>query len=241
MTKAKNTPAPVLEAIDASTPEGRVKRIAAAKSEAAALKAYEREQKGDRPATPNLDAMNAAYDPQSGRAAKTRTRKPRADKPARAITTPGLRWYHDGKPMPDSQNKLSSVAWYYTKGVGHADSPRLTSGEFKALLAKAGIADPTAVEFTHVLTNGITISTKILAATARPVPIEIPAPPAATTKATRKAPAPKSPAKTATPTKATPAKRQVTPLPKSTPKKAAPKKPAAKSTTPARRTRKAAA
>lgn len=240
MTKAKNTPAPVLEAIDASTPEGRVKRIAAAKSEAAALKAYEREQKGDRPATPNLDAMNAAYDPQSGRAAKTRARKPRADKPARTITTPGLRWYHDGKPMPDSQNKLSSVAWYYTKGVGHADSPRLSSGEFKALLAKSGIADPGA-EFTLKLSNGITISTMILAATARPVPIEIPAAaPAATTKAARKTPAPKSPAKTA----AAPAKRQVTPLPKSTPKKATPK-PAAKSTakaaTPARRTRKAAA
>jgi hypothetical protein len=68
-----------------------------------------------------------------------------------------VRYLHDGQPMPDSQNKLSSVAWYHTRNVV-AGQRRIPAGDLAALLAKAGVADPKQPGWSVKLPNGVEIS-----------------------------------------------------------------------------------
>lgn len=77
-----------------------------------------------------------------------------------ANPTPAIRFFRDGKPMPDSQNKLASVAYQCTAGL-YEDTDRITTGELVALLAKAGVTDPGATSWDVTLPNDRTLSARI--------------------------------------------------------------------------------
>lgn len=79
---------------------------------------------------------------------------------------PAVRFFHDGKPMPDSQNKLASVAYQFTKGIGGADVKRIGTADLVALLAKAGITDPAGSAWEHTLPNGVKIEARVVEAPA---------------------------------------------------------------------------
>lgn len=151
----------------ATHPDGSQEQYDAAKVEQKALKAWESKGgKGKRPATPNYDAIKdkyAAKQANGGRAPrKARTRKTGETSTPRGTT---VRFVIDGKPMPDSQNKLSSVAWYHTAGVCGDDSPRCSVTELRAILAdcKPPIVDPSnEVGWEVELSNGKTVSTVAL-------------------------------------------------------------------------------
>jgi hypothetical protein len=143
------------EATDVVAESNKVDRIRAAKPEYAALKAWDAAgAKGKRPATPNLDVIHGR-----GVAPTTTTEK----KQTKVAAT--VRFFHDAKPMPDSQNKLSSVAYYHTKAI-KGTTPRVSTDDLRAILTKAGVADPEHTEWTHTLPNGVVLSTTMLATTA---------------------------------------------------------------------------
>jgi hypothetical protein len=68
----------------------------------------------------------------------------------------GVTFTHDGKSVSPTQNKLSSVAWFYTNGLGTGGG-RLKVGELKALLKREGVDDPHKPGWSVKLSNGITI------------------------------------------------------------------------------------
>lgn len=126
----------------------------AARTEKAALDQWvARGRKGKKPATPNLDAVQAAATPKKAPAARKRST---STTPRQAQT---VDFSHDGKACPPSQNRLSSLAWYYTKGID-GDEPRISAAALTALLAKAGIDEPNAKAWTHTLPNGVKLSAK---------------------------------------------------------------------------------
>jgi hypothetical protein len=115
----------------------------------------------------------------------------------------GIRFTHDGKPVAPSQNKLSSVAWFYTKNLGKGGG-RMKVTEFKALLAKLGVADPMAPGWAVKLPNGITVGT--VKEGQKPAPVEKAEKPTTKgrpsvtpRKTTKKSTAKKAPAKKAAP------------------------------------------
>lgn len=71
----------------------------------------------------------------------------------------GIRYYHDDKPMPDSQNKMSSVAYYFTKGLEDGKA-RLGTKDFVTLLNTVGVQDVSAVPWTVTLANGVVVSAR---------------------------------------------------------------------------------
>lgn len=162
-------------AVPDTAPADRLTRYMDARNEWADLKAWKAAGSvGDRPATPTLDAQNIANAggqgprkvaaPDDAPKAKRAPSTPEAPKAPRKVTTPGLRFFHDDQPMPDSQNKLSSVAWYYTRGCDTTDQARrISTGELKAILSDAGITDPTTTEWEHTLPNGTTLAAKVIA------------------------------------------------------------------------------
>lgn len=124
-----------------------------ANDERAALKAWkDGGKKGSPPATPNLDKING-----ENTAPAPRKRSARSTSTTPKATGPAVRLAHNGKPMPDSQNKLSSVAYYHTKDV-EPGKPRVSTDALRAILAKAGIADPEHSAWSHELANGVVLS-----------------------------------------------------------------------------------
>jgi hypothetical protein len=119
-----------------------IERVSILKAEAAGVKAaYKAGQKV--PATPVTDWVKA--NPTSSRSTKAAVvRAPKIE----------IRYAHDGRLMPDSQNRFSSVAYYFTKGISTGKA-RLTTEEFRALVVKLK-GDP-AGAFDVTLPNGIRI------------------------------------------------------------------------------------
>lgn len=110
-----------------------------AKKESKALKAWEKSGTGRRPKTPCLDVLTREA---ADRAAGV---KPKRGKKRSSAGTPRgttVRFVVDGREMPDSQNKLSSVAWYHTKGVGGDDVERISSSDLRDLIVATGVVDP---------------------------------------------------------------------------------------------------
>lgn len=190
----------------------RLERINAAKAEDAAVKAAAKAGE-PKPATPVLDYMNSA---DFNKRSKTTTRSSNG-KSARAPKTPeGAVFYKDGKPL--ARHNLSFAAWSATKGIGGEGVARIGVVELKAVLAKAGVAEPETTSFSVKLPNGVVLAAEMpgspLTAAQKAVPPKATAPakkaPAkatsatkAPTKATTKKAAPaKAPAKKASPTKA---------------------------------------
>lgn len=89
----------------------------------------------------------------STRATTTRSSGERATRTPKAS---GIRFTHDGKLVAASQNKLSSVAWFYTKPLG-AGGGRMKVKELLDLLKKLGVADPNSAGWSVELPNGVTL------------------------------------------------------------------------------------
>lgn len=126
---------------------------------------------------------------------------------------PSVVFVCDGRLMPKGQDRLSSVAYQYTRKIGGDDVRRITTEQLRALLAELGVADPKAAPWKVKLPNGAVIECKLGTAPAAPEP------------SARKAPAAKKVAAAPRPAKAAKAKKsaakkrassapQVTPIPK---------------------------
>lgn len=111
-----------------------------AKAESKAEKAWARTGKGRRPKTPNLDLIKRESADRAAGIKPRRGRKTGSGGGAPRGTT--VRFVVDGREMPDSQNKLSSVAWYHTKGIGGDDVVRISSTQLRDLIVETGIVDP---------------------------------------------------------------------------------------------------
>lgn len=196
-----------------ATPEA-TESIDLAHAEHMALKAWERDGRtGEKPATPHYDAITA-----STPARRVASRK--ATGPKRTAST--VRFTHDGVAVSDSMNKLSTLAWFFTKKIGGDDVKRLGVSAFRDVLKGLGVSDPEHTTWQVELPNGVTVGAVAPGDQAPPAPVK--------KAVAAKAPVKKAPAKKATPAKRTPAKtaakkapakkatkttgRQVTPRPK---------------------------
>lgn len=132
----------------------------AAKAEHAALVAWQKAgSKGDKPATPNFEAIKAMVAAPSD--LRKGTAKGGKSSTPRVTTDKSLRFgkvLEDGtrKGLSDQNNRFSDLAWNYTKGID-GDAPRISAKDLRALLAENGITEPTTTEWTFKLSNGITI------------------------------------------------------------------------------------
>lgn len=107
--------------------------------------------KEPKPELPNLDAVRERSDARTQQRTSTSTTSstPRAPKMS------GLRFFHDDKPQPDNQNKLSTMAYDYTRKVD-GDTPRVSTARLREILAGLGVAD-TAKPFKATLPNGVVL------------------------------------------------------------------------------------
>lgn len=66
------------------------------------------------------------------------------------------------RPMPDSQNKLASVAYYHTANI-NGDDPRIPTEQLRKMLADAGVDDPEGKPWGPLtLPNGVTLKATAL-------------------------------------------------------------------------------
>lgn len=121
-------------------------RIKAAKAEFAAYQAWEKAgRKGDAPATPNLDVLrdDADYRKRNG------GRRRRSANPRKTAT---VTYYRYGVQVQESMNKLSTLAWFFTKNI---TSPgRLGANGLRKVLADLGVTEPETTTWRVVLPNG---------------------------------------------------------------------------------------
>lgn len=146
------TPRGLVKGDDAAA---RLERANRAKDEARRLKAWEdKGSKGRRPATPNLDALNAAADERAEKRGRT------------SAMAPGLRFFQQipdraEKRLADSSNKYSCLAWQYTRGCDKRDPERrLSTEELTKVLKRLGVTDPLGSEWTAKLPNGVVLSAR---------------------------------------------------------------------------------
>lgn len=139
-------------------------RVKAAKAEHKALAASKKAGE-PLPATPNLDALNAEHAPGRPKAKKERKPRQRTEVKVRFMRGP---FVDDLRPMPDSQNKLSSVAYYHTRGVKAWNDldeslPRCTTETLRAILAHHGVEQPEQQPFEPImLPNGTWLAAEAL-------------------------------------------------------------------------------
>lgn len=113
------------------------------------------------PAMPFMEAMKRRNEKMATTPGSTKAGTKRAGK-ANAV-----QFTHDGKPIAVSQNKLSSVAWFYTKPLGDHGG-RMSTSQLKALLASEGVDDPFTPGWSVKLDNGITIGAIVFSGAAAP-------------------------------------------------------------------------
>lgn len=182
------------EALAAYASGGRGDVVMQARTEQQAVVAARQAHK-PKPPTPAIDAVNEAHATGVNGKKSKGERTPRPPKVEAQL-------FVNGRPMPASQNKLSSVAYQATRGVG-GDVRRISTGDLVKLLGTLGIEDATATSFDVQLPNGVLVSQRI-AGDKSPVkqPAAKPAKAAATKRPAKKATAKKATAKkaAATPT-----------------------------------------
>lgn len=180
----------------------RAYRPTLARQQFKALQDWERSgRKGPRPETPDYDAIQEQY--ANGGAAKAKRR--RSGGPARVAPT--VRYTRNGEPVTDSVNKLSTIAYHFTRGIASKQSKRLSAADFRKLLTKLGVTDPEHTTWQVELPNGVVIGAVAPGDKAPAAPKAKPAAKVAPVKkaAPAKRPAAKKPAakRTATPRKRT--------------------------------------
>lgn len=153
------------------------------------------------PAAPFLEALTRRNQTMTSIKSERESALPKSGG-GRSSKATGVTFTHDGKPVSATQNKLSSVAWFYTNGLG-AGGGRMKVGELKSLLKNQGVDDPHKPDWSLKLPNGITIGC-VASGTAIP-PVEktakmatAPKPKASTSKGPAKVPAAKTAAATKT-------------------------------------------
>lgn len=167
----------------------------AAKTELAAEKAWEKSgSKGDRPETPNLDAIRA--ESANGGVKKRTGRK------ATGASTPRVEvlvtFHRSGKPVHERDQRISAIAGRYTFGMAPDGENHIGGGELRTWLAGHGVKTPEASTWRVVLPNGEDIGATLKGE-------KLPALSAADAKrvkTTRRSPAKKATAKKATAKKA---------------------------------------
>lgn len=145
------------QAIEVTDGASRNARTAAAREEHAALKAWSIGQgimpdASPKPATPNLDAVEAESKHPGGKPGKPRTgASPVAStKTAKEVT---VRFEIDGKPVGATQNRLSAIS----RVTATADAPRWPAPQLRAWLVEQGITEPETSAWSIELPNGRTI------------------------------------------------------------------------------------
>lgn len=125
------------------------------------------------PATPFLEALTRRQSDMASTKAKAVASgtSPRSGGGTRAPKASAVHFTHDGKLVSATQNKLSSVAWFYTKPLG-AGGGRMKVGELKSLLAELGVSDPFVPGWSVALPNGVTLGA--VAPGSTPAPVEKP-------------------------------------------------------------------
>lgn len=84
---------------------------------------------------------------------------PKAQAPKAKAKGQVLRYFRNGTPMANSENQLSAVAAFYTKGIAEGRS-RITTAELTEILVAAGVADPKGDEFEATLPNGVVVAAR---------------------------------------------------------------------------------
>lgn len=105
------------------------------------------------PATPALDELRRRQADMTSTKATTTARGGGGTRTPKAVD---VHFTHDGKLVAATQNKLSSVAWFYTKGLGKGGG-RLKVGELVALLKTLGVDEPHKAGWSVKLSNGVTL------------------------------------------------------------------------------------
>lgn len=143
-------------------------QIALAKDELKIEKQWQKDGgKEPKPELPNLDAVRARSDArtqQRANGSSTSTSTPRVPKMT------GLRFFHDDKPQPDNQNKLSTMAYDYTRKVD-GDTPRVSTARLREILAGLGI-DDAAKPFKCTLPNGVVLELRSESVKSSPSPVD---------------------------------------------------------------------
>jgi hypothetical protein len=130
----------------------RALRLNKATSEARGLAKWKRDgSTGTAPATPNVAAIDAikAFEKAGGRVTSRSAASGRA----------AVQYTKDGSPISASQNKLSSMAYWYTGGID-GDAPRVSTARFLELLQELGVEDPRQPGWEVTLPNGKKLGAK---------------------------------------------------------------------------------
>lgn len=126
-------------------------RCKAAREEHALLAAWHASGSiGERPVTVNLDSLHHHHE--SG----TRTMKKTTKSTTPRAPRVKVQYYRNGRALGPSFNTMAHLALQSTKGVP-GPGEKLNSAGLTALLAEAGITDPTSTSWTFTLPTGVTI------------------------------------------------------------------------------------
>lgn len=145
------------QAIDATTAQGKLDRLAAAKAEHAALAAWSKTDKTTpRPMTPNVDALaaesNGTAQPKRSKSGGAGTKGGRPSKSGDVVFT------RDGKPVIRTRTfTLGYMACECTAKIGGDDVKAIKTSELVALLKTLGVEDPYAAPWEVTLPNGVKV------------------------------------------------------------------------------------
>lgn len=79
----------------------------------------------------------------------------------RGRSAPTVRFYRNGKPQPDSQNRISSLAYGFTRNLD-GDRPRIPGPALREIIVNTtGVADPEHEPWALVLANGEALEAKV--------------------------------------------------------------------------------
>lgn len=130
-----------------------LERYRLAKAEHVILRSWD--GNGERPATPNLDALNADHAAgvrAEDRIVKTSTtsssRERRPAKPAPVLAAGEIQFMRNGKPLRGKHNRFSSLAGYC----------KIPVADLVSQLVAAGVAEPKTSSWSHVLSDGTKIA-----------------------------------------------------------------------------------
>lgn len=138
-----------------------------------------------------VDAINANSSPAPPK--EEPKEEPKADAPKADAAEPTVVFCVDGKPVGESQNKLSSIS----RVTATAEAPRWPAPQFRAWLGEQGIAEPNHTEWTATLPNGRVVSAVSAAKAAELRKAKAPAKQTAATTTTERVKAEKAAAATA--------------------------------------------
>lgn len=143
----------------------RIARLRAAEAETKTLSAWKSDgEKGERPASPNKDVVDAVYAAKEAgitiRESGSTTSpngsagsKPKEPKTPKGPSVP-VQFFIGERKLSPTQNKLSCIAYQATAGISESSPARIGVSELVDLLAALGVSDPHATTWKATLPNG---------------------------------------------------------------------------------------